>query len=287
MRRACCLLLTAQFQCLLVSISAFYQRAPLVGSLNSVSRATAAPQHTLCFDDCSVAIRCHSTRLHSTSAHEVSEQKPDSSISDDASSAGTLLELGPALELAMNRALRGDSAVLKQISSSDCEWRCPLGSYRGQEAIEAELRELGTFLSDPRYTVTDTEMLSDSSMRVSWIASATWPLPWLPRIIVAGTSTLNCRASTADANMLKIYNINDEWESGLSNLLYKHLVPGFWDAWNQFCSPQAERYPYKMIRKGKGYEVWQLAPRLVLRPSIIDRYLTDTHATNAALYLRH
>eukprot|EP00953_Heterococcus_sp_UTEX-ZZ885_P033154 17269-Heterococcus_DN1.PRE.2 len=127
MRHACCLLLAAQLQCLLVSISAFYQRAPLVGSLNSVSRATAAlPQHTRCFDDCSAVLRCHSTRLHSTSAHEVSEQKADSSIGDDASSAGTLLELGPALELAMNRALRGDSAVLKQISSSDCEWRCPL-----------------------------------------------------------------------------------------------------------------------------------------------------------------
>jgi hypothetical protein len=273
-RRVCCLLLAVQLQCLLMSISAFYQQAPLVGNLNRVSIVTAAlSQRPRCFDHCSKQLCSHSTRLHSTSAQDVSEQKAEALQSDSqASSAGTLLELGPALELAMNRALRGDSTVLKQIASTACEWRCPLGSYRGQEAIAAELRELGTFLSDPRYTVTKTETLSDSSMRVSWIASATWPLPWLPRIIVAGASTLSCSASTEDASMLQIQSINDEWQSGLLNLLYKHLVPGFWDAWNQFCSPQAERYPYKMIRKGRGYEVWQLAPRLVLRPSIIDRY---------------
>lgn len=65
--------------------------------------------------------------------------------------------------------------------------------------------------------------------------------------------------------------INDTWEGNLITLAFKHLVPGFWDIWHQLGSPPAEKQPYKVLKNAKGYQIREYAPRLVLKPSVIDR----------------
>lgn len=202
-------------------------------------------------------------RSQSSSEHEA--QTHDSQR-DAAAQEVQQLELGPAMELAFNRAVRGDAAILRQLLSSTCTWKGPVGTFSSCTEIETELRELGLFLSDPRYTITSTDTSSDgSSLTVHWIASATWPTPWLPRLLIRGKTSV-----AVDAGL--VVGLIDEWQEGLLPSLIRHITPGFWDIWNQFCSPQSERYPYKVLRRGKGYEVRELAPRLVLKPSIIDRY---------------
>lgn len=101
------------------------------------------------------------------------------------------LTLDKALEEGVNRAMRGDTGVLRQVLAPGVEWRGPLGNNVGIAKVEGELRGLGNLLSEPRMTVTAS---LDGALRLEWIASGTWRLPWLPRFIVRGASTVETGA---------------------------------------------------------------------------------------------
>lgn len=103
----------------------------------------------------------------------------------------TAMSLDMALEEGVNRALRGDTAVLRQVVAAGAEWRGPLGQNVGLAAIEEELRGIGKLLTDPRMSVFSSK---DGAKTLEWIASGTWPLPWLPRFIVKGSSTMKTGA---------------------------------------------------------------------------------------------
>ncbi|CAN0199921.1 unnamed protein product, partial [Ectocarpus fasciculatus] len=97
------------------------------------------------------------------------------------------LTLDKALEEGVNRAMRGDPGVLRQVLAPDVEWRGPLGNNAGIAKVEEELRGLGSLLNAPRMSVFSSK---GGAKELEWVASGTWPLPWLPRFIVKGTSTL-------------------------------------------------------------------------------------------------
>lgn len=99
----------------------------------------------------------------------------------------TAISLDKALEEGVNRAMRGDPAVLRQVLSQDAEWRGPLGQNVGLAAIEAELRGLGQLLSEPKLSVFSAK---NAATELEWIGSGTWSLPWLPRFIVRGQSVV-------------------------------------------------------------------------------------------------
>lgn len=101
------------------------------------------------------------------------------------------LTLDRALEEGVNRAMRGDTGVLRQVLAPGVEWRGPLGSNVGLAKVEGELRGLGSLLSEPRMSVTASR---DGATKLEWIASGTWRLPWLPRFIVKGTSAVETGA---------------------------------------------------------------------------------------------
>lgn len=69
----------------------------------------------------------------------------------------------------------------------------------------------------------------------------------------------------------QISGISDEWDGSLISLVVKHLVPGFWDIWHQLGSPPAEKQPYAVLLKGRGYELREYVPRLSYQPSMVDR----------------
>lgn len=101
------------------------------------------------------------------------------------------LTLDKALEEGVNRAMRGDIGVLRQVLAPGVQWRGPLGNNEGLAKVEGELRGLGSLLSEPRMSVFASE---DGASKLEWIASGTWRLPWLPRFIVKGTSTVETGA---------------------------------------------------------------------------------------------
>ncbi len=101
------------------------------------------------------------------------------------------LTLDKALEEGANRAMRGDVGVLRQVLAPGVEWRGPLGNHVGLAKVEEELRGLGNLLSDPRMAVFASK---DAATKLEWIGSGTWRLPWLPRFIVKGASTVETGA---------------------------------------------------------------------------------------------
>ncbi|CAN0148839.1 unnamed protein product, partial [Phaeothamnion confervicola] len=201
------------------------------------------------------------------------------------------LSLEAALEAGVNRALRGDGAVLRQVLAHDATWSGPIGSFRGVAAIETELRSLGQFFQEPRFTILppDKEKAGESgggdgsvdgSTELQWIASATWPLPWLPRLIVRGNSAVKTAAAPssgaaapapATGAVSVVWSISDAWTAPLQALALWQLVPGFWDLWHQLCSRLVEQYPHAVVAKRKGYEVRRCPPRLCVEASLVDR----------------
>lgn len=101
------------------------------------------------------------------------------------------LTLDQALEEGVNRAMRGDTGVLRQVLAPGVRWQGPLGNNAGLAKVEEELRGLGSLLSEPRMSVFASK---DGASKLEWIASGTWPLPWLPRFIVKGKSTVETGA---------------------------------------------------------------------------------------------
>ena len=101
------------------------------------------------------------------------------------------LTLDKALEEGVNRAMRGDTGVLRQVLAPGVEWRGPLGNNVGLAKVEEELRGLGNLLSEPRMSVSAS---LDGARRLEWTGSGTWRLPWLPRFIVRGASTVETGA---------------------------------------------------------------------------------------------
>ncbi|CAM9522259.1 unnamed protein product [Ectocarpus sp. 13 AM-2016] len=171
------------------------------------------------------------------------------------------LTLDKALEEGVNRAMRGDPGVLRQVLAPGVEWRGPLGNNAGLARVEEELRGLGSLLNAPRMSVFASK---DGAKRLEWVASGTWPLPWLPRFIVKGASTLQTGPDG------KVVKITDTWEGNPVTLGLKHLVPGFWDIWHQLGSPPAEKPPYRVVKRALGYVIREYAPRMATQPSLID-----------------
>lgn len=101
------------------------------------------------------------------------------------------LTLDKALEEGVNRAMRGDTGVLRQVLAPGVEWRGPLGTNVGLARVEGELRGLGNLLSEPRMSVSAS---LDGARKLEWVGSGTWRLPWLPRFIVRGASTVETGA---------------------------------------------------------------------------------------------
>lgn len=122
-------------------------------------------------------------------AEDSSSSPPPAADATPSSTADveTALTLDKALEEGINRALCGDPDVLRQVLAEGAEWRGPLGQNVGLPKIEAELRGLGQLLGEPRIT---TISLKNGAKELDWIASGTWPLPWLPRYIVRGKSDI-------------------------------------------------------------------------------------------------
>lgn len=137
-----------------------------------------------------------------------SQEKEEESLSSSASTATpppppppaaakeeeeeeTALSLDKAFEEGVNRAMRGDPGVLRQVLANGVEWRGPLGQNLGLEAVEAELRGLGQLLAEPRLSVFSSK---NGAKELEWVGSGTWQLPWLPRYIVRGKSSIETGA---------------------------------------------------------------------------------------------
>lgn len=151
----------------------------------------ARPQLPLLLRMITAPTRGAGTALSSTSSSASAAAAAAAAGAGTTSDEGTALSLDKALEEGINRAMRGDPGVLRQVLAEGVEWRGPLGQHVGLAAVEAELRGLGQLLTEPRMAVISS---ANGAKRLDWIGSGTWPLPWLPRYIVRGESVIETGA---------------------------------------------------------------------------------------------
>mmetsp|Transcript_23657 Transcript_23657/g.30677 ORF Transcript_23657/g.30677 Transcript_23657/m.30677 type:complete len:428 (+) Transcript_23657:57-1340(+) len=175
--------------------------------------------------------------------------------------------LGQQYEHSFNRALCGDLKYLRDLVKPTASWDNPVEKAEDLTQIEKVLLDSSTFLLDPQFTVLEENGDLDSNggqLELKWIKSATWPLPWRPRIQVLGKSTI-----TADGDN-KIVSIKDQWEVSPFQAVLKQAVPRFWDIYHFKAAPPAETPAYKVVYQGNGYEVREYAPRAVIIGKAID-----------------
>lgn len=120
-------------------------------------------------------------------------------------------ELGRKLEIAWQAALtnQDNSKLLSQLLATDCKWDGDTDSATGVGKIEERLNSLGTFLLDPKFLVNRCIPVgqgSDEVWSLDWAFSATWPLPWRPRIRLYGDSRVVVKNGF-------VQSINDKWRT--------------------------------------------------------------------------
>eukprot|EP00559_Dactyliosolen_fragilissimus_P001757 CAMPEP_0184862506 /NCGR_PEP_ID=MMETSP0580-20130426/6962_1 /TAXON_ID=1118495 /ORGANISM="Dactyliosolen fragilissimus" /LENGTH=661 /DNA_ID=CAMNT_0027360409 /DNA_START=125 /DNA_END=2110 /DNA_ORIENTATION=+ len=129
------------------------------------------------------------------------------------------------------------------------------------------------------------------TFHIRWEISLLWPNPWESRVLLTGTSVLKVKhlISNNNNNNNNIYTIlsqKDTLDLGgkdgndIFNAINHQISPRFWDLYHISMTPSAELMPRltpppnaqtsitsKLTNK---YQIFQIPPRLVLRPSLLD-----------------
>jgi len=121
-------------------------------------------------------------------------------------------------------------------------------------------------------------------MELSWELSLVWPTFWSPRILLAGTSTFtlagsstlqsadmtNTRAVTITEQVDRVFGADGNSISSLLSIVGSQIAPRFWDWYHIGMTPSAEQQPRHMLAKKGGITIYQLPPRLVTSPTIVE-----------------
>lgn len=144
--------------------------------------------------------------------------------------------------------------------------------------------------------------ISDNVLELSWELSVAWPTFWAPRVFLCGTSTCTLEKSSLlrlsnnekDANTKTVISVikqvDDVFGTTAGNnlsfvsMLGNQIMPRFWDWYHIGMTPSAEILPRRTISKKGGIAVYQLPPRLVTTPTIIE---TGTRENRHAEMIPH
>lgn len=165
-------------------------------------------------------------------------------------------------------------------SSPSFVWESPFSSGR-KDSHGVPIKALQSTLDYYRHVdaaILSVNFTAQNICQVRWTLSVVWPNAWESRVVLTGTSTLNL--SNDGKNILKQSDrIDNGGEKGtdLVNALSGQLSPRFWDVYHFGMTPSAEqmqRLP-PATNKSKGflssYQLFDIAPRLVFKPTMIDK----------------
>ncbi|KAJ1633666.1 hypothetical protein T492DRAFT_978985 [Pavlovales sp. CCMP2436] len=143
-----------------------------------------------------------------------------------------------------------------------------LWSATGRADLERQVAGFGKFLIEPTLEVLSVQAAGPTRATVEWMVSGTWPLPWRPRALALGTSTLDFGFSSAGA--LEVVSCEEALVTNPLEVLLRQLMPNWEDVFNQYNTPPAETRPYRVLRRAKGYELRWMPPTLALESEALD-----------------
>ena len=104
-----------------------------------------------------------------------------------------------------------------------------------------------------------------SAVQLRWEISLVWPIFWEPRVILTGTSHLSLQGKTI------VKQIDTLDQKDILSAIAPQLKPRFWDVYHIGMTPSAELSPVVDETPFlKTYKVYQLPPRLIYQPSVLD-----------------
>ena len=179
----------------------------------------------------------------------------------------TTLVNAASFEDAVRGALGADPAHLDEFLEPGATWRNPLGDYEGAGAVRGLLADAAGFLEAPRFDVYG-EAANGRKTRYEWVASGGWPVQWAPRVVLHGASVVSWD------NEGRAVDVVDEWRASPQKLVTDQIAPKFWDVYDLFATPTAERPGEETLDTvklaGATARVVRTPPRLAMVASVVD-----------------
>ena len=166
---------------------------------------------------------------------------------------------------AVQGALVGDGSGLTELLAPEAVWVNPVGEYGDADACAGLVAEAAAFFEAPRFDVYGAEELSEATTRYRWVASGGWPVAWAPRVVVHGSS-----AVTVDESSGRAVRVEDDWALSPGAVVLGQVAPRFWDVYNLFATPTAERPGEATVGTVKGAKIVRVPPRLALVATVVD-----------------
>lgn len=120
--------------------------------------------------------------------------------------------------------------MLRALLRADCKWENPMSMTSGMEEILSVLSSSWSWSVSPSFYIAET---SPEQSRFDWVASATWPYPHRPRVVLAGSSEVE-----ADSDG-KIYRVKDDWFIRPREAIMQ-AIPRWEDIYWVYAAPHCE-----------------------------------------------
>ena len=147
--------------------------------------------------------------------------------------------------------------------ASDLIWESPM--KKGRSPLDA-LDDALAFYNNVDLAIVSGSQIDDLMFEFQWELSVVWPTFWAPRVHLVGTSV--CQLN-ADNNIVKQTDkLMDD--ADLLNVVSSQIKPRFWDWYHFGMTPSAECTQKLSFQKKWGYQVYEIPPRLVTSPSMVE-----------------
>jgi hypothetical protein len=162
-------------------------------------------------------------------------------------------------------------------------WETPL-DVANKESPWDEVRKCLDWYSRMDVSIISAKATSNGGgVNLRWAISLVWPIFWEARVLLTGTTQLTLQGKTI------VQQVDTLDQKDVLSTISPQIRPRFWDTYHIGMTPSAEISP--MVAEGslfsnlKPYKVYQIPPRLVYQPSILDD--GDREDANAASLPNH
>lgn len=178
-----------------------------------------------------------------------------------------------ALRAAMQDMVRGvesPSDAFAEVLEDSCVWKTPVTDGDGRGKVVEMMEEFVGFVLEPVILFTAEDVVDEGTVRLEWLLSFTYPLPWRPRVTLSGHSVVSLSASQE-----RVVMVVDSWDAPVLSVI-RQALPRISDIVWLYPSPHAEIDvgTRKLLRKGFGYQIVRVASR----PEILIEGVCDEKA---------
>ena len=161
---------------------------------------------------------------------------------------------------------------LEYVYASNVDWQSPFGTTTPISELEKSL----AFYNRLDVAITSGTTISPTQHELRWEISVVWPNFWEGRALLTGKSIVTIDDSRRIVKQVDILDDGD-----LTASLVSQVSPRFWDVYHIGMSPSTEltpKFPLKRPGVLPSYNLYNLPPRLVYSPSLLDSGSRDDAA---------